>query len=400
MSGGASSIRWLQVGKSSSATTAPGAYKFVDPQGDITMNAQQTKLDVDLQRDDGDHAQPVLGPKTGDVGFSTLVRGKGTNQADGEASDPPDDLEILLDCLMGVAASARNADTTGAGNATGQLAFADTSEFSEGTTDAASGIMIDNGAEGWIAREVETITTNTWVAVDRSYLAQPADTILVQHATSWYLDADSTDPTSAGGYVHTKLEGENWMREHKGCGVACTLSAPPGGLAAFNWTLTADDWADSAEEAPSYSAVTTEPGLTVMSSPFYIGETETCLIAFELDFGVSYQARTCTGGTNGQDGWIRMLDSPGALLTGTIYHSDATLATMQGDNVLDVAFQLGSTTSSATPGSCLYVRIPALSITDASITSHNGVDAIQFTGRATRPSSGLGSVRLHLFGKA
>jgi len=100
----------------------------------------------------------------------------------------------------------------------------------------------------------------------------------------------------------------------------------------------------------------------------------------------------------GNNGFI--YNYTGAKFSGKIYWNDTTMGTFQGDNVVDIAFQLGDTSASATPGNCLYTRIPALSVTEAKMVKHNGIDAMAFSGIATRPSSGTGSVRLHLFASA
>lgn len=391
MSGGFSGHRLVQVGSSTSATTAPVAYVFTDPQGDVTPVTEQTKLDVDLQRDDGEITAGILGPKAGNLPLTLLLRGKGGDQADGEASDPPEDLESILDVVMGVDADKGSSDTTGAGNTVTLLKFAATANWAVG-----DGIMVDSDATAgtrYECRPITSLDTDTSITVGTDLTGAPADSALVHSSAAWHLDADATELN----YLWTKTEGENWMREHKGCGVTASLSAPPGGIATLSLDCIANDWTDTAEENPSYSAVTAEPALTVMGAPFYWNDALTELISFELDFGVGWSPRTATSGENGQNGWVRAYS--GGSLSATIYHTEAIENAMQLAATYECMFQLGPVDSAATPGSAAMIYMPAMDVKSVNRVIHNGVDAIQFTALATRPAVGS-SLSVHVYGKA
>lgn len=396
MSGGYSAIRWLQVGSQTGTTDTPGAFTFLCPQGEVLPRAVQGKVPVDLQRDDGEFAAPVLGAKSGGFSFTGLVRGKGVGAgyvSGAGVAAVGGEFDALLDALCGAAGSHGTGYViSGTGSDSDTVALADTSGHPVG-----NGILVDvtSGAgTSYEAREVASVSTNTSVDVDRAFTAAPTGGETAYASTSWYVDADDSDHT----HLYFKLEGENWRRDFLGCAVKCSLVCPAGGLAQWQWEVLSNDWEDTAEQNPTYSSPTSAAALSVLGSPFYWGAAKTELIECSLDLGLEPQPRTATEGANGANGYIYTYS--GAKFSGKIYHADATLANMQSASTYDVAFQLGDTSASATPGNCLYVRIPALAVTEASIETYNGVDVIAFTGEAKRPSSGNGSVRIHLFASA
>ncbi len=194
------------------------------------------------------------------------------------------------------------------------------------------------------------------------------------------------------------MEAENWRRDFWGCACKLTINLPAGGLAQYNWEVMANTWADVAEGSVTYSSPTSAAALSVLGSPFWIGATKTELIDATITINVDAQPRGATEGSEGQNGWIS--NYSGSTIQGRIYHNDTTLGNFQSSNTYDVAFQLGDVSSDATKGNCVYIRIPALAVETANIETYNGVDIINFTGRATRPSAGNGSLRFHLFASA
>jgi len=348
----------MQVALQSGTTDTPGAFTHIDVQGDFNPNTDQGKVPVEVERDDGEITKPAMGAKSGGFPLTGLVRGKGAGAGNSTAA-VGGEFDALLDALCGAAGAHGTGLTSGADHDTDTIKLADT-----GGHPIGNGLLIDSDPTSGVRYE------------------------------SWYLDADD----SAHSHVYCKAEGEDWRRDLLGCGVKASLVCPAGGLAQWQWEILANDWEDEAEENPTYSAPTSVGALSVLGSPFYIGATKTELIECTIDFGMDPQPRTATDGANGQNGWI--YNYGGAKANFKIYWNDTTMGTFQGDNVVDIAFQLGDTSASATPGNCLYTRIPALSVTEAKMVKHNGIDAIAFSGIATRPSSGTGSVRIHLFASA
>jgi hypothetical protein len=259
------------------------------------------------------------------------------------------------------------------------------------------GILIDSDATTGIryeAREIASIVENTSAAPDRNLTGAPANAALCHLASNWHLDADN--------HKHSMLwvdrEGEDWRRLCKDGAVSMTLGGDPGGLLRASCSVQLGDWSRETEAEPTYAATTTEPGLLVAGAPFWIGGTQYELISFSLDCGVSYSPRAAGSGTNGQVGWLASY--AGATLTAQLYHenlTDAVVATMQTATTYDVAMQFGDPASAATPGSCLYVRLPAAAPMSVKIGTYNGVDVVNVTFKACRPTTGS-SLRFHLFG--
>jgi hypothetical protein len=211
MAGGSGSVGWLQVGKTTTVTTAPGSYVHAQWEGDAQPSCVPGKIDVQASRADGEHAPPQLGVKSGSIAFDVLVRGKGTAQASGETSDPPEDLEAIFDCVFGSNADANAAVATGNSNAVDSLKFSVTSGLAVG-----DGILIDSdGTSGvrYEAREIASIVENTSAAPERDLTGAPANATLCHLATNWAIDADN--------HLHPTLwidrEGEDWRRMMKGC---------------------------------------------------------------------------------------------------------------------------------------------------------------------------------------
>lgn len=392
MTNSASSLRWLQVGTQTGVTDTPGAFTFIDAQNQpIVPDAMQGKLDVSLQNADGEKTAAVLGAKTGGINITTLIRGDGT-AAGNAAVAAVTETKKLMDAALGFTGQAGTGDTSDNDtHTTTSIKLSDTSLFYDGTSGAyaASCYMVDVGSGVYEAREVATVNANTDLVPDRAHSAAPAAEAVLYAGTSWYLDADNT----AHDHLYVKCEGANWRRDLLGCSVGLSANFPTSALATFEWALQANDWNDEAEENPTYSAATSASGLVVLGSPFYIGATKTELIEGSLDFGISPQRRVATEGNQGGNGFIYTYG--GAQFSGRIYHDDTTLATMQSATTIDIAFQLGTS-----PANAWYFRIPALDVKDAKIVEYNGIDAIEFSGTATRPIAGKGSVRVHCFGKA
>lgn len=397
MAGGYSAIRWLQVGVQSGVTDTPGSFTFLDPQGDFFPEAVQGKTPVDTQRDDGEFSAPVLGPKSGGFSFTGLVRGKGVGAgyvSGAGVAAVGGEYDALFDALFGVAGSHGTGYViSGTGSDTDTVALADTSGHPVG-----NGILVDTGAGAvtrYEAREVTAITTNTSADLDRALQAAPTGAETAYASTSWYADADN----SAHNHLYFKAEGENWRRDFLGCALKLSLVCPAGGPALWQWQVMCDDWDDVAEANPTYSSPTSAAALHVLGSPFWWGSTKTELIECQIDFGFEPEPRAATEGVNGAVGWIYRYT--GARFSGKMYHVDATMAGMQSSSTYDIAFQLGDMTASTTPGNCLYTRIPAFSPDgDPKFEKHAGIDVISFSGLATRPSAGNGSLRMHLFASA
>jgi len=395
MSGGNSAVRWLQLDTAATPDASPSSHVFVDSQNAFAPDAAQTKIPVMGQTDDGELSAPVLGPKSGGLTFQARLRGRGTIAADGDTAAIPDDLDKLLEVATGFASQNGVGDVSGASHSTTVLALTDTSLFFDGKSGAtmASGVGVIGGGK-YELREVETVTTDTSLTLDRAVLGAPADSAVLHAASSFYIDADAAEHA----YAYFRAEGENWRRDFDGCAVLLKINAPPAGLATIDFTVQANDWTDTAEENPTYATPGGAAELVVMGSPFYIGSTKTQLISFSLDAGLTVAPRTATQGVNGQYGWL--YSNTGAKVSGMIYHTDATLASMQAVGTLDLSMQLGDDASAKAFESGAYIRMPAVAVEDAKIVSHNGVDAIEWSGTCTRPASGKGSVRLHIFGKA
>ena len=392
MAGGSSSVGWLQIGSTSVAATAPGGYVHTDWQGEAIPVCTQNKIDVTTERDDGEMPAPQLGVKSGSIAFDVLIRGKGADQTAGATSDPPEDLEAIFDCVFGSAADHNAAVATGSSNAVDSLKFADTSGLAVG-----DGILIDSDGTSGIryeAREIASIVANTSAAPDRAFTGAPANSALCHLSSNWAIDADNHNHS----YLWVDREGEDWRRLMKGGAVSMTLGGDAGGLLKASVSVQFDDWSAETEAGPTYAATTTEPGLLVAGAPFWIGATKYEVANFSLDCGVSYQPRVASEGTNGQNGWLAQY--AGATMTVQLYHenlTDAVLQAMQTAVTYDIGVQFGSPTSTATPGSCLYIRMPAASAVDPQIGTFNGVDVVNVTFKACRPTAGA-SLRFHLFG--
>jgi hypothetical protein len=391
MAGGSSSVGWLQVGSSATAGTAPGAYVHCDWQGDGIPDVEQGKIEVTTERDDGEHPAPQLGVKSGSIAFDVLIRGKGADQTAGATSDPPADLTAIFDCVFGSAADHNAAVATSTSNAVDSLKFAATTGLAVG-----DGILIDSDGGAGIRYEAREIAskTDTSAAPNFDFTGAPANAALCHLASNWHLDADN--------HKHSMLwvdrEGEDWRRLCKDGAVSMTLGGDPGGLLRASVSVQLGDWSAEAKANPTYTATTSDPGLLVAGAPFYMAGTAYELISFSLDCGVSYSPRAASSGTNGLNGWLASY--AGATLTCQVYHENLTeayLATLQNASTVDVNMQFGSPTSAATPGSCLYIRMPAGSVESAKLGTYNGVDVVNLTIKACRPTTGS-SLRFHLFG--
>jgi hypothetical protein len=402
MAGGYSGKRWVYLGHTSTVAGTPSTWKFVDAQNQpVLPSADVAKLPIHVQNQDGEITAPVVGPKSGTVDIQTLVRGDGTAGGDTIVATAPSEIGALMRSATGSAGTASTGRVSTTANTDTVINVANTTGLhgSGQTTQCPSGVAIyDSDATfGWNLREVQTVVTDTSVTLDRALSFTPADGRSLFAAYSWFIDADK----ASHDYIRAHVEGENWKRDMIGCATTFKMNFPSGGLATIDWVLSANDWADISDTPDStYIAPTTQTPLICQDMRFWLGNALSGLGALELiegslDSGLSVAPRTAMNGANGQNGWITTYN--GATFSGKVYHEDFLLDTMQGGATFDMALEICRRGLLETQGNALYIRIPALSITEAKIESYNGVDVIAFTGTATRPAAGPGSVRIHMW---
>jgi len=206
MSGGYSAIRWLQVALQSGTTDTPGAFTYVDVQGDFNPNTDQGKVPVEVERDDGEITKPAMGAKSGGFPLTGLVRGKGAGAGNSTAA-VGGEFDALLDALCGAAGAHGTGLTSGADHDTDTIKLADTSGHPIG-----NGLLIDSDPTSGVrfeAREVIAISSNVSADLDRVLQGTPANSAVAYASTSWYIDADD----SAHSHVYCKAEGEDWRRD-------------------------------------------------------------------------------------------------------------------------------------------------------------------------------------------
>jgi len=403
MANGASSVRWTTVGIQTGLEDTPVSLDFIDVQSDAIPDCVQQKIPIKLQTSDGELTASQLGVTSATHSFDMLVRGGGYDSASGETSEGAE-VDMILDCAMGAGTHGVGSTAAASGHDASTILIASTTNIigrSAGALPRA--VMIDCGAgsssayDHWYcAREPNVVTANTSFTVDRALDYSPGDAAhVIYSSTTWSPDADDV----IHDHLFCSVEGPDWRRDLFGCAVTAKLVCPAGELAKWQVNLAANSWQDVADAGQTYVATVSGRGLVVTGSPFYIGATKTELIECELDLGYTVQPKRATSGVNGHEGWIYLYE--GAKFKGRIFHNDTTMATFNSASTVDVAFQLGDQRSTSTPGSALYVVIPALCVTSSKITTFNGVDAMDFEGFASRPTTaqGAGSLRVHLFGR-
>jgi len=400
-----SAIRYLQIAKQDAGVTeVPGSteFNFVDFQGDpIYADSAPNKVEVQLQRDDGEMAEAVEGQRTGGINFTTLIRGTGDGASDEVSSDPAE-LSVLMDVACGFDGQLGTGTVCdGTTQAVGQLDVeaGDGAQFKDGTsgTDCPSALIVNSSQSiaQWEAREVTGVSTDA-LTLDRDLQGVPAAAAPVYAATSWYIDADNPEHDT----VYADIEGTAFRDILLGCGANFTINMDPTTpLAQIEWALMANDIDyDDSLATPTYSAPTSAGGIPVKNCPFWWGSTKTTLRSLSIASGLDLKPKKSTEGAQGNAGWL--YEYSGAKISGELYYDHTIFKNAQGStaDTVDVAVQIGPTSASDTDGNCLYVRIPNMQLMGMVKASADGVDVMQFEGVARRPSAGNGSIRFHLFG--
>lgn len=389
-------------------TSTPGSLIFLEPLNTLDVSGlRQGKLERQTLRRDNEKNARINGMKEAGISYSLIGRGMASN--DGTKPAATDcELATIFDVAFGAAgtysADGSSATTISALNETTPsfTVGADGSDFPGG-----SGVMaaVGTGGTEFVAREVVSVASQV-LTLDRGGWTGSTTGGTVYGAGSWYVDADNHSVTHA----YHLVEGENYRRDLFGCMVSTlTLRIPGnGGYVTADLAWQACDYDDVAEANTSFSAPSAGSPIVALDSPCWIGDggttyaDDTPFFVNELTATVTntLQPRSTPSASNGIAGFHVV--ERRVTLAGSIYFggltgdaADGLINLMDTDGqTLDFAVQVGRG-----PGKTMYLRCPNVDF-DAQLGSINGMNAITFTGHATRSSNHAnvpGAMRVHLF---
>lgn len=395
----ASFIRHLRFGQHASATdwlTVPSV-AFVEPEEPIIVDPKYLYADRrGVQRGNGEASPHLQIAKRRDGFWSPnprfALRGlSGSGAGDGVAtSSRTQDLSTILEAVVGVKVEGLG-DTFAASPGSG------TALTMNGTASQPNGtgvVIMGDAGNKYVAREVVS-TSSTTLNIDRALTTDTGAADVPEASSVQYGMRTFHVSQAVRNRTHLAFdaEGENYRRQIVGCLGNLILRFPFGGAASaelVNWMCT--EWDDVAEGNPTWATPTRGSVIEGADCPMWFGAgaSPTLYMAYdvEIDIGLQIIARRSDGAPNGAWGYVAGVMRPTmsfklrfGTLTGPDEVPDATLDTLRGEGVFDVAFQAGRT-----PGSILYARAPALEITSADIVTDDGADVIQVSGLCTDAS--------------
>lgn len=394
-----SRVLLLKFGKHASSTDVSAdavTQYFLEPQTDPELTTDVEKLDRDLVRGDNENYASIVGKKMTAINFNMEVRGIQQAGGTGGAGDSQSaayttntQLGSLLDCVCGVNGNNDSGETTDAADAgTGTTVTMDAAT----SLSNQNGVLVKGTTSGkYQAREVvstsgDDVTICRELTTDTGAADTAAESEVAFASASWYLDADNAN------HIHAffDAEGYAWRRKLYGCLGNCTFNVENGAVMTANFTMGGTDWLDVAEANPTFTAQRAGTPAVAIDSAFHIGSTRYDLLETSIDLGLTMQDKTTFDGTNGMAGFAVTRAQP--VITAKLYYSDTLLNTLQGATTQDVLLQIGSTA-----GSTIAFRMPAGSTRNAKRSITNGMETIDVEFVGSRPTSGNGSLRIHLF---
>jgi hypothetical protein len=367
-------IRYLQVGVQTGTTDTPASFAFIDIQGELSLNDDVQKVPVNVQHDDGEKSNGDVGPRKGDLSFQTLLRGKGGGALDSLDGVIGADLDALFYGLCGVR-SVSSGLTSGASHTTTRINIGVTGGFGVGDM-----VMIYTSG-GYQARQIVAISTDSYIQVYPALSAAPANGSVAMGAITYHANAADLEHP----HLYLKAEGQDFRRDFLGCAVKASLDVTPGGILLLKWDVMASHWENEAAESPTYAASSSKAGLSLIGSPFYLAGVETELVKASVEFGYNPTPKTASSGPNGANGFVHQYD--GLKLSGTVYYTEALMAAFQAKTPQHCFLQLGDVSSDDRPGNTAALAVPALGNITAKRSTANGLEAIDFSGEATRSNT-------------
>lgn len=390
----------VQAAKHTSSTAFAaseiGTLFFLECEAIDALPRDTVRIERNLYRGDNKEYASIRGPKSLDpISMTIPVRGVSGNTGTAAfASATTTELGQLFESVFGAAAT----DPSGSGeSATGGTGSSSQVTLASGANYANNGGILFANTDGTVfARQIVSGGGTGTLTLDRDFTGTAATSTVVRGARYTV-----TSSTSMHTPMFFRVEGENHRRDYVACYSSLDLDFTEGQAvkASFSWMPT--DWSDNAEANPSFSAPTAGSYIVNIGGLFYIGDSAFLLKDAKLSLGCEYVPRTTITGANGIHGHICVRKRP--VLTGRMYlgtnasfgeiadsSGTPSLNSMQALDVAagvapttrDISLQVGSLGSQA-----MYVRIPAAEFS-ARVVDDGGVEMIEFSARATRPSSG------------
>ncbi len=388
-------VRLLKFGKHASATdvTADAVTQyFLEPRSGMTLGTNQAKLERDLVRGDNEIYASINGVKETSLGFTLELRGinGGAGDSTSAAYTTKAQLGSLLDVVCGVNGNNDSGETTDA---------ADAGSGTTVTMDAATSLSDQNGVlvEGTLsgayqAREVVG-TSGDDVTICRpltqaSGVADTAAENKVAYASaSWYLDADNANHTH-GFFV---AEGDSFTRKVYGAMSNLTIAFGNAEIGTAAFEFTGSNWTDAGNGGTLTFAAQAAGGPIVgTDSEIHLGSDRYDLIETSVDFGLEMTPKADLDSANGLAGYKVIRAMP--KITCKFYFNETLFNTLQAENTQDLLLQLGSTA-----GSCIAFRMPAADAREVVHSVTDGIETIDCVFHGTRPATGNGGMRVHMF---
>lgn len=396
--------------KQSSATVfdaaSIGTAFSLEPESCEVMPRDTVRLERNLVRGDNQEYASVIGPKALDpIAMTLLMRGvSGNTGTSAFASATTTEIGQLLDCIIAAAVDPSGAGSTATAGATPNLTMTSGANYANG-----DGVLFATSTGTW-AREIVSGGGTSTLVLDRAYTGTVSNPTTILRGAHWLL----TPATSMKTHGFIRAKGEHWERSYAGCMSSLDLDFSEGQVvkASMSWQPT--DWTDTTV-GTAFSAPTAGSHIVNIGATFMIGDTAFLLKGAKLTLGYTISPRTTVVGPNGIQGYVVTREQP--VLTGSLYvgsnssfgeindssgtprinsltqtTNDSGTAITAGTAAAtyDISLQVGTAGSQA-----MYLRMPAAEFS-GKVAQDNGVEVINFSAKATRPSSGS-ALRLFLY---
>ena len=394
-------VRLLKTGKAANAqdiSNDPATTYFLEPRNGFTITTDQETVERDLVRGDNENYASLNGVKATGITFDLEARGLLNGAGDGVAADYATNSQVgtLLDCICGAVGSNDTGQATAAAGSSGT-----TIETDDTTATDGNAVMVVGASSGVLqAREVVSGGGTTTLIVPRS-LVDDTGTVaaLEDAAASSTVYASSTwdlTPSNAN-HVHAwfQAEGDSFARKFFGCMSNAKLTIDPGGLCLWNFEFQGTNWTDVAGGLTFAAQNAGEPTLG-LDVKFMIGNSLTSpegrwdLIDGSVDFGMTMSPKASLDADNGLAGFKVLGFDP--TITAKFYFNEDLFNGLQAATTRDISLQIGQQA-----GSAYLFRMPNADAREVKHSVTDGIETIDCVFHATRPTSGAGSMRIHMF---
>jgi hypothetical protein len=394
-------IRLLKTGKHASAqdiTNDPVATYFLEPRNGFSITTDQETVERDLVRGDNENYSSLNGAKASGITFDLEARGLLNGAGDGVAADYATNSQVgtLLDCICGAVGTNNTGQLSAAAGSSGTTIETDDTTASDGNA-----IMVAGVSSGVLqAREVVSGGGTTTLIVPRS-LVDDTGTVaaLEDAAVSSVVYASSTwdlTPSNAN-HLHAwfEAEGDSFARKFFGCMSNAKLTIDAGGLCLWGFEFQGTNWTDVAGGLTFAAQNAGEPTLG-LDVKFMIGDSLTApngrwdLIEGSVDFGMTMSPKASLDADNGLAGFKVLGFDP--TITAKFYFNEDLFNGLQEATTRDISLQIGQQA-----GSAYLFRMPNADAREVKHTVTDGIETIDCTFHATRPTAGSGSMRIHMF---